>query len=173
MHLQASEDHRGTPEAPGRVVTLIERSFWEKLVDPHTATADRVWGVAYHVAPARAEEVKAYLDVREVNGYTIHHVPFQPANDDERTIQTMAYIGTPENPQFIGPQGSQALAEHIWKSHGPSGENRDYLFKLEESLNELSPDSEDDHVKDLAERVRRLEVASAAKGDSVRKETPT
>ena len=111
--------------------------------------------------------------MREVNGYTIHHVPFQPANDDERTIQTMAYIGTPENPQFIGPQGSQALAEHIWKSHGPSGENRDYLFKLEESLNELSPDSEDDHVKDLAERVRRLEVASAAKGDSVRKETPT
>lgn len=28
-----SGDHRGTPEALGRVVTVIERSFWETLSD--------------------------------------------------------------------------------------------------------------------------------------------
>ncbi|KAH0143236.1 hypothetical protein KCU67_g13653, partial [Aureobasidium melanogenum] len=44
---QASEDHRGTPEAPGRVVTLIDRSHWNTLTDQHSDAPLKTWGAAY------------------------------------------------------------------------------------------------------------------------------
>ncbi|KAK2610820.1 hypothetical protein N8I77_004219 [Diaporthe amygdali] len=152
---QASQDHRGTPEAPGRVVTLIERSFWETLPDPHSS-ADKVWGVAYRIKAEHVEEVKEYLDIREINGYTIHYTPFSPASDPEKPIRTLVYIGTPDNDQFVGPQDIQALAEHIYRSEGPSGLNRDYLLGLDKALEELSPESGDEHVTDLSKRVRAI-----------------
>ena len=45
--------------SPGRVVTLIERSFWEKLGDHHEAD-DVVWGTAYRIPPEKVESVKAF-----------------------------------------------------------------------------------------------------------------
>ncbi|KAI9835684.1 MAG: hypothetical protein M1819_001861 [Sarea resinae] len=157
--LQASEDHRGTPEAPGRVVTLIERSFWETLTDDHAAAEDRVWGTAYRIAPSKVEEVREYLDIREINGYSIHYTPFYPADASQPPIRCLVYIGLPSNPQFVGPQDPQKLAEHIYRSHGPSGDNKEYLFMLETALRDLSRESGDIHISDLAERVKGLEAA--------------
>ncbi|KAJ4544047.1 hypothetical protein HRR83_004493 [Exophiala dermatitidis] len=152
-----SEDHRGTPEAPGRVVTLIQRSFWETLDDPQRDTeGDRVWGVAYHIVPSKVKEVKEYLDLREINGYSIQYTPFHPADPSLPDLQCLVYIGMPDNPQFLGALPPQEIAETINASIGPSGENRDYLLHLEQALNELSSDSGDEHVTDLARRVRAL-----------------
>lgn len=72
--------------------------------------------------------------------------------------RAVVYIGTHENPAFVGPMESiDALAQHIYQSRGPSGENKDYLYQLAEALRELSPESKDRHVWDLEEKVRELE----------------
>lgn len=141
------------------MVTLIERSFWASLADAHDSAPDKVWGTAYRIEAAHVAEVSRYLDIREINGYTIHHTPFYPAANDGAAapIRTLVYIGTPDNDQFCGPQDPQALAEHIYRSEGPSGLNRDYLLELERALDELSPESGDAHVTDLSNRLREIE----------------
>ncbi|EEY19982.1 conserved hypothetical protein [Verticillium alfalfae VaMs.102] len=175
-------------EAPGRVVTLIERSYWSAIHDAHDSAPDRVWGVAYRIRPDKVAEVRDYLDIREINGYTIHYTPFHPAESAPSSttssssaaasasgphtpaapIRTLVYIGTPDNDQFTGPQDPQALAAHIRRSVGPSGLNTDYLFNLDQALDELSPDSGDDHIRDLTRRVRAI---IAAEGPSAEAET--
>ncbi|CAA9957769.1 ChaC protein [Pyrenophora teres f. maculata] len=123
-----SEDHRGTPEAPGRVVTLIERAFWATLSDSHTAHP-RVWGAAYHIPTQHVAAVRSYLDLREINGYSIQFTPFYAAGG----------------------------AEETGNSKGPSGENKEYLYNLETALLGLSEDSSDSHISDLVRRCRALE----------------
>jgi len=115
------------------------------------------------------QEVREYLDIREINGYTIHYTPFHPA-DGSADIQTLVYIGTPDNEQFMGPQDPQALAEHIYKSVGPSGLNKDYLLSLETALDSLSPESGDGHITDLANRLRSLRAASNVDIDQIQGE---
>ncbi|CAJ2501458.1 Uu.00g043110.m01.CDS01 [Anthostomella pinea] len=165
-YYQASQDHRGTPTAPGRVVTLIERTFWASLADAHDSAPSKVWGIAYRIARDKVAEVKEYLDIREINGYSIHYTPWSVVSqllvlihpaDGSPPIRTLVYIGTPDNDQFTGPQDPQALAQHIYVSEGPSGLNRDYLLELEKALDGLSGESGDAHVTDLSERVREIE----------------
>lgn len=68
------------------------------------------------------------------------------------------YIGLPNNPQFLGVVPPEQVAETINASIGPSGENRDYLLHLEEALTSLSPSSRDEHISDLARRVRNMAI---------------
>jgi cation transport regulator ChaC len=183
---QASEDHRGTPEAPGRVVTLIDRAHWETLTDSHEST-ECVWGAAYHIPASHVQEVRQYLDIREINGYSIQFTPFHPAvnrtevtspppdaepkepevgiratntvsvTEEAKSITCLVYIGLPENPQFLGAQDPDALARKILESKGPSGENKEYLYNLETALLGLSTHSGDAHVSDLVRRCKALE----------------
>ncbi|KAL8708321.1 MAG: hypothetical protein Q9220_006796 [cf. Caloplaca sp. 1 TL-2023] len=178
----------GTPECPGRVVTLISQGHYDSLLasDPSTparqAQPYRVWGAAYHIPAPHVKEVQAYLDLREINGYSIQYTSFTsvvpPAEESQLQQQQqyegakpireikkcMVYIGLPSNPQFLGPQDPDVLAERIWRCRGPSGENREYLFMLEEALRGLGEGAGDEHVEDLAGRVRGVGGASVGEG---------
>ena len=133
---QGSHDHRGTPQAPGRVVTLI--------AEPDATCM----GVAYLVSP----ETFASLDVREKNGYL--RLATELTLDDGRHANGLVYIATPANAAFLGAASEHEIALHIFRSHGPSGANRDYLLHLAEALRQLGAD--DPHVFAIERELLRL-----------------
>lgn len=133
---QGSHDHRGTPEAPGRVVTLIE------------SPGAICQGMAYRVSP----DTFSHLDHREKNGYLRFFTAL--TFPEGHHAEGLVYVAGPTNPAFLGPAPMADMAEQITRSHGPSGSNADYLLSLAEALEELG--AEDPHVFELAGRVRGL-----------------
>lgn len=137
---QGSHDHRGTPEFPGRVVTLV----------PRRGIICR--GVAYLVEP----QVFEHLDHREKNGYL--RVPVSIAMEHQgQAVDGVLYVANSDNPAFLGPAPMEQLASHIASSHGPSGSNRDYVLQLAKALRELG--DEDTHVLELESLLTRTDSA--------------
>lgn len=128
---QGSHDHRGTPEKPGRVLTLIE------------TPGERCTGMAYRVSPAVFE----HLDHREKNGYLRFFTSMMFANGEQH--QGLVYIATEDNAAFLGAADEVEIARHIACSEGPSGHNAEYLLKLSDGLKKLGVT--DPHV----EKIRR------------------
>ncbi|TDL22315.1 ChaC-like protein [Rickenella mellea] len=159
---QKSHDHRGTPEAPGRVVTLIHKEDWDAFSgeDPFPED-DTVWGIAYTIDPVYSAEVRDYLDYREKDGYTVEYVDVfgHDAAGKEIVVvpSAMTYVGRPDNPSFMGPEPLDKLAHRIWLSSGPSGRNKDYLYALVDAVRRLAPESHDSHLFALETRVRALD----------------
>lgn len=128
---QGSHDHRGTPEAPGRVVTLVE------------AAGARCVGMAYQVTPDTFD----YLDHREKNGYLRFFTPLHWLDEtaqESAQEQGVVYIASADNAAYLGPASEADIARQIAQSQGPSGPNSDYLLQLAQALRVLKAD--DKHV---------------------------
>lgn len=138
---QWSVDHRGVPEAPGRVVTLIPQA------------RGRVWGVAYRIDPEMADHTLERLDYREKGGYERHFATVH-AGTEVVTSEALMYVATADNPNWGGPMELEEIARTIRRSHGPSGPNLEYLLRLAEALREMK--AADEHVFAL-ERLLRSE----------------
>jgi len=121
---QASPDHRGTPEAPGRVVTLIP--------DPSSS----VIGAAYRVPGASAREVLSELDFRERAGYERVEAEIEFMAEPRGGARAIVYQALRSNPNY-GELTNLELATIIRGARGPSGDNASYVRKLAAALREL------------------------------------
>ncbi|XP_031281236.1 gamma-glutamylcyclotransferase 2-3 isoform X2 [Pistacia vera] len=127
---QGSTDHRGTPENPGRTVTL---------------------------EPADGEI--CHLEVREKQYDQKAYIDFftDPTATTPVVTGVMVYIASADkkqNQNYLGPASIEDIAKQIVNAEGPSGPNRDYLFQLEKALLEFG--CKDEHVINLANEVRRI-----------------
>ena len=123
---QGSHDHRGTPDNPGRVLTLIP------------VEDARCYGMAYRVTQQEFE----HLDYREKNGYLRFEIDIRLDNGEIK--RGLVYIAPKDNAAYLGEAPIGDIAHHIFNSRGPSGENKDYVFQLAAALREAN--ETDDHV---------------------------
>ncbi|CAD0204763.1 unnamed protein product [Chrysodeixis includens] len=145
---QHSIDHRGTPDKPGRVVTLI----------PSDDINSKVWGVAYKIKTEDADQVTKHLDIREKNGYTKKTVTFHPADASHEPFKLTLYVATEENESYAGPASIDELAKQVISCHGPSGSNKEYVYNLATAMRQLAPDVEDCHLFALEKAVKSLDT---------------
>ena len=143
---QASPDHRGTPQRPGRVVTLLR------------AADARCWGVAYRLPREGRDEILARLDHREQAGYEHHQVSAHL--NDGRVVDALVYVAGPQNPNFIGERTPAEIAARVASCAGPSGPNAEYVERLADALAALG--GHDPHVDEVARLVREASRASSA-----------
>ncbi|XP_028775004.1 gamma-glutamylcyclotransferase 2-3 isoform X1 [Neltuma alba] len=154
---QGSTDHRGTPEYPGRTVTI------------EPAEGEVCWGVAYKISKKEDQEIAftrlhyacqaRYLEVREKQYDKKAYLDvFTELTATVPAISgVMVYIASPDksvNKNYLGPASVEEIARQITRAEGPSGPNRDYLFQLEKALLQIG--CQDKHVMDLANEVRRI-----------------
>lgn len=153
---QQSTDHRGTPQSPGLVMTLISKSDAESRDYRTFPTDDNVQGVAYRIPDDQIEEVVKDLDFREKGGYSrmITEITLKRKDGRFETVNGLVYVAKTDNPHFKY-QPMEQCARIIAKSVGPSGKNTDYLYQLDRYFTEH--DIADEYIRTLAQLVRNVE----------------
>ncbi|XP_042450060.1 gamma-glutamylcyclotransferase 2-1-like [Zingiber officinale] len=142
-------DHRGTPENPARTCTL----------EPKEGAI--CWGAAYCIRGdiERERAAMEYLRRRECEYDIESHLDFyREGETSEPAVRgVLIFLSTMNkvaNKYYLGPAPLVEMASQIATANGPSGNNRDYLFKLEKEMANIG--HEDDYVVELANEVRNV-----------------
>lgn len=140
---QGSTDHRGAPECPGRVVTLIR------------SVGAVCWGLAFRLRGSESVAVLEHLDHRERGGYS--RLEANLVVRDRGRVPGVVYLADESNPEFLGPAAPMAIAAQVQRAHGQSGPNAEYVQRLASSLRDLGAD--DPHVFEVAALLRPARAA--------------
>ena len=136
---QGSIDHRGVPGAPGRVVTIIDQP------------GAQCWGVTYRLCEQTYHDVFDYLDEREQGGFDRFEIDVHVREGDAAHIKAHMYVADQHNDNYLGSASQEDMALQVYRSHGPSGSNVEYLMRLAESLRHMNV--VDEHVFELERHV--------------------
>eukprot|EP00386_Alphamonas_edax_P013069 GDKI01040510.1.p1 GENE.GDKI01040510.1~~GDKI01040510.1.p1 ORF type:complete len:220 (-),score=72.16 GDKI01040510.1:37-696(-) len=141
--IQASPDHRGTPESPGRVCSLVPTD------DPKAA----VHGVAYRLNPHTARKALEELLHREKAGYSCFTQTV--VCGDGAQHQAYVFTGNSDNEFWVGGECIEKTAEVIRHSVGPSGANIAYFRQLLEAMRQRGV--VDEHLETIDALIRGTE----------------
>ena len=141
---QASHDHRGTIDAPGRVLTLVPM--------PAAVCAGRL----FEIAEADVEQTLIDLDYREKNGYQRQWLTV--STDEFGDLSALTYIAPENNLAWLGDATIEEIALQIYHASGPSGANKDYVWELHNAL--VRDGIDDEHVTFVAQALNRLDEST-------------
>lgn len=145
---QGNTDHRGTPELPGRTVTLEQ--------DPESIC----WGVAYCVSGQEKETIAlSYLELREKEYDIRAHVDLytDPHSSEPAISGVLVYLASTDknrNKYYLGVAPVKDMAWQIARAVGPSGPNAEYLFMLQKCLREIG--CEEEELDNLVDEVQKF-----------------
>ncbi|XP_063612669.1 putative glutathione-specific gamma-glutamylcyclotransferase 2 isoform X2 [Penaeus indicus] len=143
---QASIDHRGVPGKPGRVVTLV----------PSEDPEEKVWGAAYEISPDKESDVMERLNIREQRFTNRKSLTMYSPSDQRLSESVLVFLGSKQSEFLLEDAPILSMAKQIAESHGPSGANSEYLFRLANFMREEVPQARDDHLFQLEEAVKKI-----------------
>ncbi|MBJ7578664.1 gamma-glutamylcyclotransferase [Devosia sp. MC532] len=138
-----SHHHRGTPDVPGLVFGL--------------ARGGSCRGMAFEVSETVWDEVRAYLDARELVTSVYRDVWRPVTLADGRRVSALAYVVDEAHEQFAGSLPVAEQLAIIRAGVGISGRNVDYVINTANMLSQLGI-----RDKRLADIVRQLQEANSA-----------
>ncbi|KAL9653116.1 hypothetical protein ABK040_006334 [Willaertia magna] len=156
--------HRGNPSLCGRTLTLIREEDYKTVMvneeENEILDEERVWGVCYRVSGEVANQVLKDLDTRElIAGYQKTMVKVHVTEDIVACQAAIIYYYDLSREQtksispFTGYEPIEETANIIAQAYGFSGPNREYLYRLQQSL--PHPDAYIDHLVHLVNQLAK------------------